>query len=52
MTKIIIVRHGQTRWNVEQRFRGTQDVPLDETGISQAKALSGRLESAPISGCL
>lgn len=48
MTKIIIVRHGQTRWNVEQRFRGTQDVPLDETGISQAKALSGRLESVPI----
>jgi broad specificity phosphatase PhoE len=36
-TRVILVRHGQTVWNVEQRFRGQADVPLDETGQLQAK---------------
>ena len=43
MTKIVIVRHGQTKWNLEKRFRGSQDIPLDETGILQAEALARRL---------
>ena len=47
-TKIIIVRHGQTTWNVENRFRGSQDIPLDETGIAQAQAVSRRLASEKI----
>lgn len=47
-TKIIIVRHGETAWNVENRFRGSQDIPLNETGIAQAKAVSKRLASEEI----
>lgn len=47
-TKIIIVRHGQTTWNVENRFRGSQDIPLDETGVAQARAVSRRLASEKI----
>ncbi len=47
-TKIIIVRHGQTAWNVENRFRGRQDIPLDETGVAQAQAVSSRLASEQI----
>ena len=47
MTRIIIVRHGQTQWNLEKRFRGSQDIPLDETGIQQAEAVARRL--APLS---
>jgi len=43
VTKIVIVRHGQTKWNLEKRFRGSQDIPLDETGILQAEALAQRL---------
>ena len=43
LTKIIIVRHGQTKWNLEKRFRGSQDIPLDKTGVSQAEALARRL---------
>jgi len=38
MTRIILIRHGQTVWNREQRFRGQADVELDEFGLRQAQA--------------
>ena len=40
---ILLVRHGQTKWNVEMRLQGTLDSDLTETGIFQAKKLSERL---------
>jgi len=47
MTQIILVRHGQTAWNVGskagERFRGRVDLPLDDTGLAQAHALAERL---------
>jgi broad specificity phosphatase PhoE len=45
MTRIVLVRHGQTAWNREARFRGQSDVPLEETGIKQAEA-TGRYIAA------
>lgn len=45
MTKIVLIRHGQTAWNQEQRFRGQADVELDEFGHRQAKA-TGRYVAA------
>ncbi len=39
----IIVRHGQTAWNKEERFRGRADLPLDETGLRQADAAARRV---------
>ena len=43
---IILVRHGQTEWNREERFRGRADLSLDETGIRQAEAAAERLASS------
>jgi broad specificity phosphatase PhoE len=43
MTRIVLVRHGQTEWNRIERFRGRADVPLNETGLAQAKATGMRV---------
>ncbi|MFF3667683.1 histidine phosphatase family protein [Microtetraspora malaysiensis] len=34
--RVVCLRHGQTRWNVEQRFQGHSDIPLDVAGVAQA----------------
>jgi len=40
LTEIILVRHGQTAWNLGEVFRGRADVPLDKTGRRQAELLA------------
>jgi len=42
-TKIVLVRHGETKWNVERRIQGQGDSPLTEAGIEQARAIGKRL---------
>ncbi|ROO89441.1 putative phosphoglycerate mutase [Actinocorallia herbida] len=35
--KIVLWRHGRTTWNLENRFQGKTDIPLDEVGVAQAQ---------------
>jgi len=42
MYKLVLIRHGESTWNLENRFTGWTDVDLTDTGIEQAKT-SGRL---------
>jgi len=44
MTEIILVRHGETKWNVAEVFRGRIDVDLNETGLKQAELLAEYLQ--------
>jgi broad specificity phosphatase PhoE len=43
MSRFILVRHGQTAWNKEQRFRGRKDVPLSEQGLKEAELVADAL---------
>ena len=48
MTEIILVRHGETEWNVAEVFRGRIDIELNETGIKQAELLAEYLHNIKI----
>jgi len=40
MTKVYLVRHGETDWNAKGKYLGLTDIPLNNNGECQAKALS------------
>lgn len=44
MTTFYIIRHGQTDWNLEGRWQGKADIPLNDTGRTQAQRLAGHLQ--------
>ncbi|MFT4019477.1 MAG: 2,3-bisphosphoglycerate-dependent phosphoglycerate mutase [Agriterribacter sp.] len=44
MSLLVIIRHGQSQWNLENRFTGIMDVPLTETGITEAHAAGQKLK--------
>jgi probable phosphoglycerate mutase len=48
-TRIILIRHGETDWNVEGRIQGHLPVPLNERGLAQAEAVAARLGEVPFS---
>jgi len=49
VTKVILVRHGQTFWNLELKYQGHSDIALTDLGISQAKQVAERLATENIS---
>lgn len=41
--KLLLIRHGQTDWNLKEKIQGSCDIELNETGIRQAEKLSNEL---------
>ena len=56
MTRLFLIRHGETLSNIEQIYQGQGDSPLSELGVSESRDLSGALKkedfSAVYSSCL
>lgn len=52
MVRIILVRHGETTWNVAGRYQGQEDTPLSPRGIQQGHALAQGLKNIPIDLCI
>lgn len=45
MYRVVLIRHGESQWNKENRFTGWYDVDLSEKGIAEAKAAGQLLKS-------
>ena len=43
MAQLVLIRHGQSAWNLENRFTGWWDVNLTEKGVAEAKAAGAAL---------
>jgi 2,3-bisphosphoglycerate-dependent phosphoglycerate mutase len=46
MHQLVLIRHGESTWNLENRFTGWTDVPLTPTGVAQAQAAGEALSAA------
>lgn len=48
-TRLIAIRHGETAWNVDTRIQGHLDIPLNDTGLWQARQVARALAGEPLS---
>ena len=48
MNYLVLLRHGQSEWNLQNRFTGFRDVDLTEEGIKEAETAGRRLNAANI----
>ena len=43
MSRIVMIRHGETQWNADRRSQGWMDPPLNEKGMRQAKLMGAHV---------
>ena len=48
MTRLVLIRHGESTWNLENRFTGWTDVGLTDTGVAQAQLAGKALREAGV----
>ncbi|KQV54980.1 MULTISPECIES: histidine phosphatase family protein [unclassified Duganella] len=48
MTRILLIRHGETAWNAVRRLQGHTDIPLSPIGERQAESLARALAAEPL----
>ncbi|MCH4166300.1 MAG: histidine phosphatase family protein [Megasphaera sp.] len=48
MVRIILIRHGETQWNIEGRYQGQEDTHLSERGLAQGHMVAEGLKEIPI----
>lgn len=48
MTKLYLIRHGETEWNIQNRYQGNTDIPLSFVGKMQAQAIANRMKNFEI----
>jgi 2,3-bisphosphoglycerate-dependent phosphoglycerate mutase len=48
MPKLILIRHGQSQWNLENRFTGWWDVDVTEQGVAEAKAAGALMKAKSV----
>lgn len=52
MVRIILIRHGETTWNIEGRYQGQVDTPLSPRGIRQGQKAAEALRNIPIDAAI
>lgn len=52
MVRIILVRHGETEWNIEGRYQGQEDTHLSPCGLEQGRLLAQGLKDIPFDVCV
>lgn len=52
MVRIILIRHGETTWNIEGRYQGQEDTPLSTRGLEQGRLLAQGLKDVPLDICI
>lgn len=48
MVRIILIRHGETQWNIEGRYQGQEDTHLSERGLKQGHLVAAGLKDVPL----
>ncbi len=51
MHKLVLLRHGESDWNRENRFTGWTDVDLSQKGVEEARAAGRGSRSTSWTGC-